>query len=147
MPLEFRLALESDLAALKRLDAECFPSGSLDLQPAAPGELEAGIREANTLLAESEGEVIGMMQVHQSETGLELLTLAITQSFRGHGLGRAFLDELENRWLKPNQSVWCVTSPNNLAMQSLLESYGFVSQKLLPDHFGKGAHRLLYRRD
>jgi ribosomal protein S18 acetylase RimI-like enzyme len=42
-------------------------------------------------------------------------------------------------------SVNCVTSPNNMAMQGLLESNGFLQVGLLSDYFGPGKHRLRFQ--
>jgi ribosomal protein S18 acetylase RimI-like enzyme len=42
-------------------------------------------------------------------------------------------------------AVSCLTSPNNLAMQGLLESYGFVQVGLMADYFGPGKHRLKFQ--
>jgi ribosomal protein S18 acetylase RimI-like enzyme len=42
-------------------------------------------------------------------------------------------------------AVSCLTSPNNIAMQELLERYGFVQVGLMADYFGPGKHRLKFQ--
>ena len=142
-----RLALGSDLAAVSALDSECFPEGSLDLQPAAEGELEGGILKGSTFVAENSGRVVGMIQFDRTDpANWELLALAITQDFRGKGLGKLLMDKLssEIRTSRWPVAVTCVTSPNNIPMQQLLEKFAFAKSELLIDHFGANKHRLRY---
>ena len=142
-----RLATSSDLSDITALDAECFPEGSLDLQPAAEGELEDGILHKSTFVAESSGRVVGMIQLERKDlANWELLALAITESYRGKGVGKMLMDKLssEIQDSKVPVSVTCVTSPNNVVMQKLLEKFGFTKSQLLIDHFGPNKHRLRY---
>jgi ribosomal protein S18 acetylase RimI-like enzyme len=142
-----RLALGSDLAAVQALDSECFPEGSLDLQPAAEGELEDGILQGSTFVAENSGRVVGMIQFDRADpANWELLALAITQSFRGTGLGKLLMEKLSSEIgaSKRPVSVTCVTSPNNIPMQQLLERFAFTKSQLLIDYFGPNKHRLRY---
>jgi ribosomal protein S18 acetylase RimI-like enzyme len=145
--IKIRLALSSDLSDITALDSECFPEGSLDLQPAAEGELEDGILHESTFVAESSGGVVGMIQIERKDlANWELLALAITKSFRGKGVGKMLMDKFssEIRDSIVPVSVTCVTSPNNMAMQKLLERFGFTKSELLIDHFGPKKHRYRY---
>jgi ribosomal protein S18 acetylase RimI-like enzyme len=148
MELTLRIATETDLPALFALDAECFPVGNIDLQPAPPGEIEAGVLDKSVFLAEKSGEVIGMLQIEKvSSNQWDLVALAITSAQRSQGVGQALMNRL---FLEISQSpylvaVSCITSPNNEAMQGLLESFGFVQVGFLPDHFGPGKHRLRFQ--
>ena len=148
MQLTVRLAEFEDLPDLLALDAECFPHGNIDLEPAPAGEIEAGVEGRGIFVASSENQIVGMLQLDKvSSNEWELLTLAITTSHRGQGVGRAlmnrFLTELEQSPYLV--AVACLTSPNNLAMQELLESFGFVQVGLLADYFGPGKHRLKFQ--
>lgn len=148
MQLTVRLAEFEDLPDLLALDAECFPHGNIDLEPAPAGEIEAGVEGSGIFVASSENQIVGMLQLDKvSSNEWELLTLAITTSHRGQGVGRAlmnrFLTELEQSPYLV--AVACLTSPNNLAMQELLESFGFVQVGLLADYFGPGKHRLKFQ--
>jgi ribosomal protein S18 acetylase RimI-like enzyme len=148
MELSIKVAVASDLPALIALDSECFPQGNIDLEPAPAGEIEAGVQDAGIFVATSSDLIVGMLQIDKvSSNEWELLTLAITSSHRGQGVGRAlmerFLAELaQSPYLV---AVSCLTSPNNLAMQGLLESYGFVQVGLMADYFGPGKHRLKFQ--
>lgn len=148
MELLIRVATETDLPTLLALDADCFPKGNVDLEPAPPGEIEAGVREGWIFVAEHENQVIGMLQFEKASSNQwELLTLAIQEHARGKGVGKALIDRM---FVELNTSpylvaVGCVTSPNNLAMQGLLESFGFVQVGVLSDYFGPGKHRLKFQ--
>ena len=148
MELSLKVAVASDLPALKILDAECFPKGNTDLEPAPAGEIEAGIKDGGILIALSNNLIVGMLQLDKvSSNEWELLTLAITSSHRGKGVGRSLMEQFSNEVQKSPYlvAVTCLTSPNNLAMQGLLESFGFVQVGLIADYFGPGKHRLKFQ--
>jgi [ribosomal protein S18]-alanine N-acetyltransferase len=148
MDVTLRVAQANDLPALFALDAECFPEGNSDLEPAPPGEIEAGVQEGWVFVAEVANQIIAMLQFEKASSNeWELLTLAITKKYRGTGIGKLLMDRL---FVELNTSpylvaVGCVTSPNNLAMQGLLESFGFVQVGVLSDYFGPGKHRLKFQ--
>ena len=148
MDFDIRVANQSDLPSLLGLDRECFPAGNLDLEPAPMGEIEAGVQEASIFVAVLEGKVIGMLQIDKvSSNSWGLLTLAITSSWRGRGVGKALMERL---LLELNRSpylvaVSCLTSPRNLAMQALLEGFGFIQVGLAENHYGPGKHRLRFQ--
>jgi ribosomal protein S18 acetylase RimI-like enzyme len=148
MEIEIRIATESDLPDLNSLDAECFPVGNPDLEPAPPGEISAGVQDETVFVATANQKVVGMLQIEKiSSNEWELLSLAITATHRGQGVGQALMDRL---FLELSRSpylvaVSCLTSPNNESMQGLLESFGFVQVALIPDCFGPGKHRLKFQ--
>jgi ribosomal protein S18 acetylase RimI-like enzyme len=148
MEIEIRIATESDLSDLLALDAECFPPGNSDLEPAPAGEIEAGIQDESTFVATSNQKVVGMLQLEKiSSNEWELLSLAITSSHRGQGVGKALMERF---FMEMSRSpfmvaVSCMTSPSNEPMQGLLESFGFVQVGLLTDYFGSGKHRLKFQ--
>ena len=148
MELSVRVALASDLPALLRLDAECFPHGNIDLEPAPAGEIESGVKDGWVFVASFNPEIVGMLQLDKvSSNEWELLTLAITSSHRGQGVGKALMDRFLAELAQSPYlvAVSCLTSPNNLVMQDLLESYGFVQVGLISDYFGPGKHRLKFQ--
>lgn len=148
MELEVRVANHSDLSSLLEIDRECFPAGNLDLEPAPEGEIESGVEQGFVFVATSAGKAIGMLQIDKlSSNSWELLTLAISASNRGQGVGRLLMKRLE---LELSTSpylvaVTCLTSPRNLAMQSLLEDFGFIQVGLAENHYGPGKHRLRFQ--
>jgi ribosomal-protein-alanine N-acetyltransferase len=148
MEIEIRVATESDLPHLISLDAECFPLGNFDLEPAPPGEIESGIQEGAIFVAALHETRVGMLQLEKvSPNEWELLTLAITASHRGQGVGKALMQQLFAELAKSPYlvAVSCLTSPNNEAMQGLLEGFGFIQVGLLSDYFGPGKHRLKFQ--
>lgn len=148
MEISVRPATSSDLQDLLALDLECFPKGNTDLEPAPPGEIEQGVAEDSIFVAVVDGQIVGMLQLERSSSNeWELLSLAITGSHRSSGVGQALMDQL---LIELNKSpylvaVSCLTSPNNLAMQGLLEKYGFLQVGMALDHFGPGKHRLRFQ--
>jgi ribosomal protein S18 acetylase RimI-like enzyme len=148
MKIEIRIATETDLPSVLALDAECFPAGNTDLEPAPPGEIEEGIKDQTILVATLHEKVVGMLQFEKiSSNEWELLSLAITQASRAQSVGKALMDRF---FLELSRSpflvaVSCMTSPNNEPMQGLLESFGFVQVGLLTDYFGPGKHRLKFQ--
>lgn len=148
MEISVRLATGSDLPDLLALDLECFPKGNTDLEPAPPGEIEQGVADNSIFVAVAGGKTIGMLQLERSSSNeWELLSVAITSSHRSSGVGQALMDRL---LVELNKSpylvaVSCLTSPNNLAMQGLLEKYGFLQVGMALDHFGPGKHRLRFQ--
>lgn len=148
MELNVRVAQAQDLPQLMALDAECFPQGNFDLEPAPAGEIEAGVEDGGVFVALSNDGIVGMLQLDKvSSNEWELLTLAITSSHRGQGVGKALMDRFLAELAQSPYlvAVSCLTSPNNLAMQDLLESYGFVQVGLISDYFGPGKHRLKFQ--
>ena len=147
MQITVRLATNSDLEAVLGLDRECFPPGNQDLEPAPPGEIESGVASDEVFVAIIDNQIVGMLQLERSSTNeWELLSLAITEKSRGLGVGQSLMEQLLLETSKSPYivSVSCVTSPSNLAMQGLLERYGFVQVGLLADYFGPGKHRLRF---
>jgi ribosomal protein S18 acetylase RimI-like enzyme len=148
MELRVRVAESSDLPDLIALDAECFPKGNTDLEPAPAGEIETGVEDGGVFVAIADNIVVGMLQLDKiSSNEWELLTLAITSSHRSKGVGQALMERF---FVELSQSpymvaVSCMTSPSNHAMQGLLESFGFVQVGLLEDYFGPGKHRLKFQ--
>jgi ribosomal protein S18 acetylase RimI-like enzyme len=146
--IEIGIAAESDLSDLLILDAECFPPGNLDLEPAPPGEIEAGVIEGSIFIANVNEKAAGMLQYEKlSSNEWGLLALAINASFRGQGIGKALMERFMAELSRSPYlvAVSCITSPNNEPMQGLLESFGFTQVGLLSDHFGPGKHRLRFQ--
>jgi len=148
MELKVVVAVPSDLPDLIALDAECFPEGNTDLEPAPAGEIETGVQDGGVFVAVADKIVVGMLQLDKvSSNEWELLTLAITSSHRSQGVGQALMEMF---FVELSQSpyivtVSCMTSPSNHAMQGLLESFGFVQVGLMEDYFGPGKHRLKFK--
>lgn len=148
MEISVRIATIVDLPDLLALDLECFPKGNTDLEPAPPGEIEQGVADETVFVAVTAAQTIGMLQLERgSSNEWELLSVAITSSHRSSGVGQALMGQL---LIELNKSpylvaVTCLTSPNNLAMQGLLEKYGFLQVGMALDHFGPGKHRLRFQ--
>jgi ribosomal protein S18 acetylase RimI-like enzyme len=148
MELKVVVAVPSDLPDLIALDAECFPKGNTDLEPAPAGEIETGVQDGGVFVAVADKIVVGMLQLDKvSSNEWELLTLAITSSHRSQGVGQALMEMF---FVELSQSpymvtVSCMTSPSNQAMQGLLESFGFVQVGLMENYFGPGKHRLKFQ--
>jgi ribosomal protein S18 acetylase RimI-like enzyme len=140
------LATETDLPEVRSLDAECFPPGRPDRQPAAEGELEEGIRRSRVILARDHRRTIGYLHSEYTPNGaLEICGLAVAEHDQRKGVGTALLDyclaaALDGRGRLPE--VLVLTSPLNVPMLELLFGHGFVGRKIMRDYFGPECHRL-----
>lgn len=145
MTVSVRQADISDLGEVERLDAICFQPSDPDHQPAAPGELRAGLQARQCLVAELNDVVVGYI-AHDapSPDHIYISALAVEPGHRESGVGGALLDHFL-RSLSPTTlvttSISTVTSPNNLPMLRLLCSRNFIVRRQLADYFEPGSKR------
>lgn len=147
MEISIRTASDNDLGAIKMLDLECFPAGSIDFEPAAKGEIERGILAQSVWVAEVGGQVVGFLQL-EKELGSrwELLALAVNSEFRSRNIGTKLMNRLMQEIAKgkafPGISV--VTNPTNQKMHDLLKRYSFQEAEYLLDYYGPDKDRIRF---
>ena len=145
MSVRVRQADISDLREVERLDALCFPPGDPDHQPAAPGELRAGLQARQCLVAELDGSIVGYV-AHDtpSPDHIYISAVAVDPNHRESGVGGALLDHFLgslSQTTVATTSISTVTSPNNLPMLRLLCSRNFIVRRQLADYFDPGSKR------
>ena len=142
-----RLAIPSDITAIRVLDAGAFPTGNPALEPAAPGELEGGIQRGEVWLDERDGVIVGFIHCETLEKSrYNLVSLVVANEFQGRGFGRNLMSHIRDSILSPDiaAEVTCVTSPENIRMIAILLSYGFIGTNLITDYFGPGKGRIFF---
>jgi ribosomal protein S18 acetylase RimI-like enzyme len=151
-----RPAESADLLDVVALDRACFPDGDPYLQPAAPGELEEGIRQGRLLVARepavagAPAPLLGFIQYDSAAPDYHLiLGIAVAVGHRRRGVGtrlvRAVLTLLGAGRPDAEVTVTMTTSPRNVGMLRLAFGSGFVATEYLPDYFGAGSSRFYLR--
>jgi ribosomal protein S18 acetylase RimI-like enzyme len=147
MDISIRTASDNDLTAIKELDQECFPAGSIDFEPAAKGEIERGISAQSVFVAEVDGKVVGFLQL-EKELGSrwELLALAVTSEFRSKSIGTRLMNRLMEEIAKSKHfpGISVVTNPTNQKMHDLLKRYSFWEAEYLLDYYGPKKDRIRF---
>jgi ribosomal protein S18 acetylase RimI-like enzyme len=143
---EIRVARTDDLPLVRKLDELCFPSGGVDQQPAAPGELEAGVQTETLYLVVNSTSIVAFLQLEQPlPHHIFIRSLAVHPEHRRQGLGTwllgSFLASIDSDAFQ-SLAVTTVTSPRNVPMLRLLCSHGFVARNVIRDYFGADRDRL-----
>ena len=145
MDISIRTASDNDLDAIKKLDLECFPAGSIDFEPAAKGEIERGILAQSVWVAEVDAQVVGFLQL-EKELGSrwELLALAVASDFRSNHIGTRLMNTLMEEIAKSKDfpGISVVTNPTNQKMHDLLKRYSFMEAEYLLDYYGPAKDRI-----
>jgi ribosomal-protein-alanine N-acetyltransferase len=128
----------SDLEAMWQLDQECFPPGIAYSR----ADLRAFLsrKTAETIVAEREGRVVGFVLGWRPTRRVgEVVTIDVTGSARGRGLGRRLMVELEGRFrtagIRLVQLETAVTNTNAIA---LYERLGYRKRAHLAGYYGPG---------
>jgi ribosomal protein S18 acetylase RimI-like enzyme len=150
MDISIRTASDIDLAAIKKLDKECFPAGSIDFEPAAHGEIERGISAKSVWVAETIEGIVGFLQL-ELELGIrwELLAIGVTEDYRSKGVGTRLMNRLIEEIAKAKDfpGISAVTSPTNTPMQDMLKRYSFLEAEFLLDYYGPKKDRIRFDLD
>ena len=149
MSIVLRPASSDDIPSLRALDVLCFPPGRSETEPAAPGELEAGVEEGQVIVASLDGAVVGFIQYSLTGAGGQqvafILGAAVHPDARGRGLaGQLVRDALAAISGSGSESVATTTAPDNVSMIHVLCRSGFVGTTFIPNYFGAGKDRLYF---
>jgi [ribosomal protein S18]-alanine N-acetyltransferase len=139
----------TDLAALARLHAECFPDDKWDEK--ALSELLAMPGASGHLIEETrENRLLGFILDLVIAGDAEVLTLAVATGWRRRGVARALLEELFERARRAGaQGVGLEVAADNAAARRLYESCNFVSTGRRHGYYrrrGGTEDALLFRR-
>ena len=142
--LEIRRAESHDAQVLAALDIATW---SASVTPAPPRNPESpffskGVTPEDVLVAESDGEVLGYVMLHQPiplpshSHVLEINGLAVHPKQQGRGIGRFLVEKAktEARRRGSRKLTLRVLSPNGPARR-LYESCGFVTEGILNGEF------------
>lgn len=91
-------------------------------------------------------EIVGVAEILRCLEGHDLYLegFYIRDAYRRRGYGKALLNSIKELVAKEGYERLLVTlAPENEAGLCLYQSTGFIEIDYLPDHYGKGRHRLL----
>ncbi len=99
------------------------------------------------LVARLAGEPCGFIRVHPRGVAGSpyVASVAVAESARGRGVGKALLDAVEARW-KGARYVFLCVSDFNVRARSLYERHGYRLVGTLPDYVVDGRAELLMAR-
>ncbi|WP_405947886.1 GNAT family N-acetyltransferase [Streptomyces prunicolor] len=147
MPLYVRSAVENDLAALKRLDVEAFPT---EPYPYFVLRQYFDLCRDHLLVLDDGHALYGYLIATPPEAGLSwILSLGVTLDLRGHGLGRRLMVEsLRQLHSEHAREVRLSVAHDNDRAVSLYQHLGFTQTgDVRNDYFGPGEDRILMTLD
>lgn len=138
------VAKSSDHKEIETLDALSFPQDDIHREPAVPGELSAGIKSGQILVARIEGRIVGFLHYEKPlDDHIYISALAVHPDYRSRGIASTLLDHFLKISSKTtgNPGISTVTSPTNIPMLRILTSRGFLVRTVMKDYFGPGRDR------
>lgn len=132
-----RKAEYADIEAICRIENASFE------EPWSRASIEAEyFRDISDIfIAEVSGEVAGYIIVWHIGDESEILTVAVDEGFRRHGLGAALVEYAISKRSDGEKAKWFLeTACENLAACSLYERYGFIKTGVIKDYYGRGKH-------
>jgi ribosomal protein S18 acetylase RimI-like enzyme len=85
------------------------------------------IRERETTVAESDGALVGLLVVGETDEGFALLNIAVRPSHQGRGLGRTLLELAEAEARRAGfDSIYLYTHEKMTENQALYARIGYV---------------------
>lgn len=133
-----------DLVAVRRLEKETFGPQAFD---GATFVYFAFSRSHRFLVARDQGKMVGYVVGRQSGWGRRkqghIVSIAVRDDYRGHGLGATLLAEVltQLRDAGVEEVVLEVGESNESAIR-LYRRFGFEVDRRLPDFYGTGEHAL-----
>ncbi|MFJ3485414.1 GNAT family N-acetyltransferase/peptidase C39 family protein [Pseudomonas sp. NPDC090202] len=146
MLFDFRFASVDDIDDLVALEQECF---TLDRLSQRNFHWMVSRANACLMVATSAGKLAGyaLLLFHRGTSLARLYSIAVSRSFRGHGLGQRLLDEARNCALARN-CAWLrlEVRADNPAAISLYEANGYQRFAIVEDYYEDHAEALRYEK-
>lgn len=136
---EFR---QEDFTRLWEIDQECFPPGIAYSRL----ELLHYIRRAGafTVLAESDGEIVGFSVAEQSRQRGHVITLDVRERFRRAGVASRLMDAIEERFVRLCCNVSLLeTAVDNAGAIAFYKRRGYTVLKTIPRYYERNIDALL----
>ncbi|HEV8384050.1 MAG TPA: N-acetyltransferase [Candidatus Acidoferrales bacterium] len=123
-----------DFESLYQLDQECYPPEIAYSRRMMRWYLR--LPEADCLVAENDGEIIGfIVTARENELG-HVITLDVAEAQRRRGVGTALLAEAEARLFEAGvRQVWLETATNNLPAVAFWQRHGYRTEALLKNYY------------
>ena len=94
-----------------------------------------------------EGEIVGAVIVrYPFLRGAYLETLGLSETARGHGIGRAVIDWMAEEIAGEATNLWLCVTEWNVAARAVYERLGFVAVAPLPDLVADGTNEIFMRK-
>ena len=147
MSLLIREAIASDADAVKACVVAAFEIYVERIgKPPAPMLLDfpAEIEARHVWLAESSGEVLGVLVQYETQQGFYIDTVAVHPHLQGNGVGKALLQFAEQEALKRGyDSIYLCTNVKMTENQIFYPRIGYVEYER---KFDGGYDRIFYRK-
>ncbi|CUS48466.1 MAG: ribosomal-protein-alanine N-acetyltransferase [Idiomarinaceae bacterium HL-53] len=134
-----------DLEALAEIEAQCYGKNAYPFLFFA----QAQMQWPNSLwVSRGEREVVTgyiLMSPGAETDSWWLMSILITPTVRGQGVGQALLSHALNE-LNGAKTIYLTVAPANLSAIQLYEKFGFESIRTLENALGPGETRLLMKR-
>lgn len=145
-PPQWRPAEPRDLPAMLDLEQRCFALPDERFNRRQLGALLHNPR-AISLVAESDGKVVGSAVGLTRQTCGRLYGLAVDPAMRGRGIGAQLADRmLDALAARGAQAIHLEVRKDNVPARTLYERLGFTAIEDLPDYYTTGVHAVRMRR-
>ncbi|MEM3395958.1 MAG: GNAT family N-acetyltransferase [Thermoplasmata archaeon] len=139
--LTIRMAKKEDIGEILAVERECFE----EFLRYSPAEMRYLLFEANSegWVAHINGRIVGyyILLFRRNARVARLYSIAVAESWRGKGIGKALLQHAEERALKRGCNIMHleVKTTNKTAI-SLYKRNGYSQIEFLQDYYKKGMH-------
>ena len=141
--VDLRRATPDDVAPIERIAAAAFTPYVERMGGMRPGPLDADyaalVAEAETWVADADGEVVGFLVLMWEDDGVLLDTVAVPPARQGTGLGRRLLELAEQRArVRGCRRIRLYTHATMVENQRLYERSGYaVTRSAAEDGFSR----------
>ena len=139
--LTVRRAVESDLPALLKVQAEAFGAytGTYETAAWTKETLENVALDAKDkviLVAEWDGAVVGSVRFWNAGGVCVIRLLSVSPAYQGRGIGKALMKEIERYATDAHKLYVCtmLRTPRNIAM---FLNLGYRPEAVMPDHYNR----------
>lgn len=137
--------LDKDLTRqIIAIEQEAFKEGGMNSWFLPPF-----IRHGRVFLLINQGQVLAAAEYMRDFTEISLaylFGLAVKKEYRNQGLGYKLLDSAHSILRQDDITDVCLTvDPNNKTALRLYTKLGFKAKQLLPDEYGDGIHRQVWK--
>lgn len=144
--MKLRRATLEDIDALLAIDAASFPVEETDRQPAAPSEIEAGVKQNHVVVAEDQSGILGFIQVDvPGDDHVYIVAIDVRADAQRNRVGSTLLRYVLDMIPGDDVTVSSISGTHNLGMLRLLLGHGFVVTAVMRDYHGPGNDRFYFQ--
>jgi ribosomal protein S18 acetylase RimI-like enzyme len=138
--LDFGYVKLSEVASVKRIDAECFA------QPYANWwrEMAGHNRRRKVLVCRKGGRVVGVADYRVTPTTKQLIKIGVTLSERRLGIGKAMVERLHGTLTSHHTHLTAAVNENNSMGQRFLVACGLRLVHVQSKYYADGSDMMVY---